>query len=113
MRAYEGLFIFDESVSEEDLGQILERIDGEMKNLSGGISGTERLGRYSFARPTKKRAAGRYVRVTFELDELKMGELLARCKLNPDVFRVQIVRHDSLPEPQAVVEEAETSGVAE
>jgi len=113
VRTYEGLFIFDESVSDEDLGQILERIDGEMKNLGGGISGTERLGRYPFARLMKKRAAGQYARVTFELDELKMGDLLGRCKLNPDVFRVQIVRHDSLPEPEAVVEEAETSGVAE
>lgn len=113
MRTYEGLFILSESASDEDLDKILERIGEELKDLGGSVSGSERLGRYLFARPMKKHAAGQYVRVVFDLDEMKIGDLLGRCKLNADIFRVQVVRRDSMPEKQAAVAEVETSGVAE
>ena len=91
-KKYEGLFIFSDSLHDEELQKILERVRGEIVKLDGNVQGTQMLGRRSFSRPMKKKESGQYVRIDFTLEKPEnMQALLARLKLNEDVFRAQIV----------------------
>ncbi len=95
MNTYEGLFIFDDKLKDEELTQAQERALAEIERQGGSVLGAKRLGRRSFARPMAKRDAGIYVRAIFNLDAEKVTPLLARYKLSEDLFRVQITRGDS------------------
>ena len=59
--------------------------------LGGNVVAQDRLGRRGFARPLAKRDSGVYVKVRFELDPQKVGELVNRYRLVEEVFRVQIL----------------------
>lgn len=89
---YEGLVIFPESMQETDLDQAIGKVTGEVERLGGRMLGVERIGRKTFARPMRKREAGNYIRVGFELAPDKMADLNARYRLNEEIFRSQFVR---------------------
>ena len=95
MNTYEGLFIFADTLKEEELKVILDRTVATIEKQGGSVLGTKKLGRRNFARPMSKRESGVYVRTVFNLDPTKVTPLLARYKLDEDVFRVQITRGDS------------------
>lgn len=94
MNTYEGLFIFADTMKDEELAEALERVTAEIGRQGGSVLGTKKLGRRSFARPMKKRDAGIYLRMVFSLAPNKVTPLQARFKLSEDVFRVQITRGD-------------------
>ncbi|MBT3193390.1 MAG: 30S ribosomal protein S6 [Verrucomicrobia bacterium] len=94
MNTYEGLFIFADTLKDEELVEALERVTGEITRQGGEVLGSKKLGRRSFARPMSKRDAGIYLRMVFSLDAGKITPLQARFKLSDDVFRVQITCGD-------------------
>lgn len=94
MKTYEALFIFCGQHKDVELDTLVEKAKDEIVKLGGDITGTQGIGKKTFARTMKKRDSGHYVRVGFFLDPLKIDALLARYKLNEDVFRVQITAAD-------------------
>jgi len=105
LKNYEALFIFDQSLDEDSVGAALTRVQEEISRQGGSVVDEKRLGRRAFARPMKKRDAGFYVRLTVQMDTAAIRPLLARLKLNEEVFRVQIVNQvvkaEPTPEPEA------------
>jgi small subunit ribosomal protein S6 len=99
---YEGLFIFPETLSEEELDQSIETVKEEFEKLGGSLESTTRLGKRSFARPMKKKNAGIYAIIMFRLDGSKINALKHRLKLGTNVFRAQFVKKDE----QEAVQEA-------
>ena len=95
MNTYEGLFIFDDKLKDDELKTTVDGALALIEKQGGSVLGYKKLGRRSFARPQKKREAGIYVRAVFNLDADKVSPLLAKYKLSEDVFRVQICRGDS------------------
>lgn len=94
LNTYEGLFIFADTLKDDELKAVQDRALAEVERQDGKVIGVKKIGRRTFARPMGKRTAGIYVRAVFELDGEKVSSLLARYKLNNDVFRVQITRGD-------------------
>ena len=94
MKAYDGMIIFPSSLKDDVLEGALERVRGEIEKLEGSVDDTTVLGERTFARPMKKRHSGRYVRMFFRLDPARIDGLLARLKLNEQVFRIQILVAD-------------------
>lgn len=94
MKAYEALFIFSPSLQDEALEKILERIRGEITKLKGVIHATQPTGERTFARPLKRKQSGLFVNMDFSVDPQAITPLLARFKLNEDIFRVRILRVD-------------------
>jgi ribosomal protein S6 len=94
LKTYEALFIFSSQHKEAELDKVVDKAKDEIVRLGGDITGTRVLGKKTFARPMKKRDTGNYIRVGFFLDASKIDALLARYKLNEDVFRVQITVAD-------------------
>jgi ribosomal protein S6 len=116
LNKYEGMLIFPESMKDNVLEEALGRVRGEIKKLDGEVESTTRLGKRAFARRMHKQEAGHYAILTFTLPEQNITPLLARCKLNEELLRVQIVRAEERPavEPRAkpAAAEGKAHGVA-
>lgn len=91
---YEGLFIFPETLEEEQLDQAIAAVKDELEKLGGTLETSTRLGKRSFARPLRKKKAGFYVVIMFRLDGGQIRALKHRLKLATNVFRAQFVCKD-------------------
>ncbi len=91
---YEGLFIFPEVLDDEQLDQAIEAVKVELEKLEGSVDSITRLGKRTFARPMKKKKAGIYVIIIFQIDGLKIDALKRRLKLGTNVFRAQFMKKD-------------------
>ncbi len=94
LNKYEGLFIFSDTLKDDELTEARDRAMAEVDRQGGKVLGVKKLGRRSFARAMNKKDSGIYVRAVFELDPEKVTPLLARYNLSEDVFRVQVTRGD-------------------
>jgi ribosomal protein S6 len=93
---YEGLFIFPETMSEDELDQAINAVKTELEKLDGSQESTTRLGKRSFARPMKKKRAGIYAIIMFRIDGGQIPAFKRRLKLSTKVFRAQFVKKDEL-----------------
>ena len=94
MKTYDALYIFVGVAKDDAVEANLEKALAELTRLGGNVIAKDSLGRRGFARPMKKRENGVYVKVRFELDPLKVDELVNRYHLVEEVFRVQILAVD-------------------
>jgi ribosomal protein S6 len=70
---------------------MLERIRGDIAKLNGTVVNSQVLGTRTFARTMQKRDAGLYVKMTISLDPKEVAAFKAKCRLNEDIFRVQVL----------------------
>ncbi len=115
MNTYGTIIIFPDSYKDEKLDQAIEGVSREIERCGGSMGDVARMGRRTFARPMKKKHSGVYVRVSMSMDASRIDELLARFKLNEDVFRVQVLKDErsAAPDEEAPEEPAATEPVAE
>ncbi len=93
---YEGLFIFPETLNEEELDQSIDSVKLELEKLDGSLESSTRLGRRSFARPMHKKKAGIYVVMIFRLAGNQIDALKHRLKLVTNVFRAQFTKKNEI-----------------
>lgn len=108
MNKYEAMIIFPEQLKDNVLEEAIGKIKAEIKKVGGEVDSATRLGKRTFARKLKKQDAGHYAVLLMKLPGDQVAPLLARFKLNEEVFRIQIVR---APE-NAVVATATAGGEA-
>lgn len=106
MKTYDALYIFVGISKDDALEASLERALAEVTRLGGNVIEKVSLGKRAFSRPMKKRENGVYVKVRFELDPLKVDELVNRYLLVEEVFRVQILAVDARREAKIAQERA-------
>ena len=94
MNTYEGLFIFGQTVQDDRVKELAALVTGEIQKLGGSVLQTRDMGRRSFARTMQKTESGFYFAVVFQIATDKIAALNARCKLQDELFRFQIVRLD-------------------
>lgn len=108
MNKYEAMFIFPESLKDTALEEAMGKAKAEIKKLGGEVDSTTRLGKRAFARKMKKQDAGHYAILSFSLAPEQVTPLLARYKLDEEVFRVQVVRATpATPAPAAKKEKGD------
>ena len=112
MNKYEAMFIFPESIKDSALEETLGTVKAEIKKLGGEVDSATRLGKRAFSRPMKKQEAGQYALVAFRAGGDIIPQLLARYKLDEDVFRVQIVRAPAKPPAPVKKREESDDGIA-
>ena len=111
MKKYDALYIFVNAAREDAVEPLLEKVSGDITRLGGNVLGSELLGKKTFARVMKKKDAGAYLRVRFELDPSKVAELRSRYALNDEIFRVQILAVDDRREAKIAQERAERAEI--
>ena len=106
MKKYDALYIFVGISKDDALEACLEKAVAEITKLGGSVLSSESLGKRSFSRRLSKRDSGVYVKVRFEIDPLKVKELVNRYRLVEEVFRVQILAVDERREAKLEGERA-------
>ena len=106
MKKYDGLYIFAGQAKDDILDAQIQKALAEVTRLGGTVLSQEVLGKRAFAHPMHKRENGVYVKVRFELDPLKVDELVNRYHLFEEVFRVQILAVDARREEKIAAERA-------
>lgn len=106
MKKYDALYIFVGVSKDDVLEANLEKALSEVTRLGGNIIAKDSLGKRAFARSMKKRDSGVYVKVRFEIDPLKIKELVNRYRLVEEVFRVQFLAVDERREAKIASERA-------
>lgn len=104
MTLYEGLFIFPETLDEEQLDQSIAGVKNELERLGGTMESSTRIGKRSFARPLRKKKAGYYVVILFRIDGGQIDAFKKRLKLTTDVFRAQFLKAEETALSGAVKE---------
>lgn len=91
MNKYEAMIIFRESLKDTEWDEAVDAVRADIEKLGGSLTSCTRLGKREFARTMKKQTAGHYALLAIQLDGAAVSPLLARLKLNEQVFRVQVV----------------------
>lgn len=100
MNKYKAMFIFLESLKEDGLKATLAKIQKDIEEFGGTVNEIRELGRKQFARPLKKKNAGNYIEMFFDMDPSKLKDFDRRCKLNDDIFRVMVTKFVELKKPK-------------
>jgi len=103
VKKYDAMYIFADTVKDDSLDKLVEKMRGEITRLSGTVLNAEMVGKRTFARVMQKRDHGTYVRIRFAIDGSQLATLRERYHLIEDLFRVQILAVDERRE--AVVAE--------
>ena len=101
LNKYQAMLIFVGCTKEDVLGKFIGKVQEEIEKYKGKVTNTNVIGKRMFARPMNKHDGGVYAKLDLDLDPSTVDDLLARFKLNEDVFRVQITR---VAEPKVVAE---------
>lgn len=89
-KTYEAVVILPETLADDQINKVLKGFEKEVKALKGDCSSASRMGRKLFARPLNNMTAGEYVLYNITIEGTKVQSLIDRCKLNEDLFRVQM-----------------------
>ena len=97
-RQYEVVYIFDSSLEEEQVNEILERFHKllECAEYPEPITGLSHWGKRTLAYPIKNKELGYYVVAQFETDASLLDEFERVVKLEESVVRHLIVINEGL-----------------
>lgn len=114
MNLYEGMFVFPDTIREEDVDEAAARVRAEIEKLGGAIESLTRIGQRAFARALRKRRSGHYAVCRFRLAGEALPELRRRLKLAGEVFRMQVLRvRTGNPEPAPGTEPAPSDAIVQ
>ena len=111
MKKYDALYIFVGTLRDDAVEASLEKALAEVTRLGGNVLEKVSLGKRAFSRPIRKRESGVYVKVRFEIDPLKVDELVNRYHLVEEVFRVQILAVNDRREVRIAQERTERAEI--
>ena len=89
---YEGLFIINSDLAEDDRDKVIEEIEKGIVFAKGKVIDVDRIGKKKFAYKIKKRIEGVYVNIKFEAPSEGITMLNKKLKLEDNIFRIFILR---------------------
>lgn len=92
MRDYELMFIISPRVSEEETGNVTDRVKQFIANAGGEVTKAEQLGLRRLAYPIRDSREGFYVVLNFRMAPKATTELERNLKLTEDIIRYLLVR---------------------
>lgn len=86
-QTYEGLFILNTAGKEENVREMIEKLEKDIQKAGGKPLKVERMEKRPFARVARKLDAGYYVNIVFEMVPDQLAAFRSKLKLDEDVFR--------------------------
>jgi len=99
MKKYDALFILDIQGREENVNDMIEEIEKEIKGASGKVIGTKKMDRRKFESVAGHLDSGYYLGVDFEMAPDKLEALRSKLSLNSKIYR-QFYLRTALNAPQ-------------
>lgn len=94
MKKYEAIVILDDRKVEANGATLVKTIEEVIAELGGSNGTSECMGRKQFAYPIKKKNAGTYWDLIFDMDEAGVAKLLDRYSLVPEVLRLVVFAYE-------------------
>lgn len=91
MKLYEGMFILDPRLNDDELKKLLSEIEGEIKNLKGEILETKSLGKKRLAYQINKQIDGYYISIYFKIETSGIDKLNQKYRLKETIFRSLLI----------------------
>ena len=91
MKLYEGMFILDPHLKDEELKSLISEIEDEIKKLKGTILESRNLGKKRMAYAINKQPDGYYLILYFNLDSLALDTLNQKLRIKERLFRSLIL----------------------
>ncbi|MBI4314249.1 MAG: 30S ribosomal protein S6 [Candidatus Omnitrophica bacterium] len=101
---YEGLFVLDPNLSEQELAKIQGQIAEQITKLGGTIERQQSWGKRRLAYRVKHRRDGYYQFMLFQIKTAAISPLEVWCSLNDQILRRLVVRSTGAPAPVQLVE---------
>ena len=92
MENYEGLFIINPQITEEDVKNVYKAISDSVTKNSGSIKKEDVWGKRQLAYPIKKVKEGYYYKLDFTAPTAAIIKLEEAYRLNADILRTMITR---------------------
>jgi len=92
MNNYEGIFIINPGIKEEDVKNVFKAICDMVTKNGGSVKKEEPWGKRQLAYPISKFKEAYYYKLDFESPSDCVAKVEAACKLNADVVRAMITR---------------------
>lgn len=92
MNTYEGMFIINPQLSDEDTEKVIETIQEEIKKSKGEIANIERIGKQHLSYPIKKFQDGYYLLLSFQGEGDFISKIKAKYKINNNILRILILK---------------------
>ncbi|WDN90819.1 small subunit ribosomal protein S6 [Desulfosarcina sp. BuS5] len=113
MRRYETMIISDPDLSDEDRGQLFERITDPIAHGDGFLVFLDEWGDKKLAYDVKKKSRGFYVRIDYCGNGELVNEIERYCRINDNVLKYMTVLLDKDVDVDAVQEEIKNRKAAE
>jgi ribosomal protein S6 len=94
-RRYEALLVLNAQGKEESVREIIERLESEFQKEGAQMEQVQKMDKRQFSYVAGPLDAGYYVNFVFNADPAVIAKLLAKFKLDPEVYRQN---YERLPE---------------
>lgn len=95
MRKYELVTVLRPDIGDDEVQQVLERLQDAVRNRGGQVEQVEHWGRRKLAYPIKRYLEGNYVLSHIQLEPEQTQELERSLLLSEDVIRHLLVKLDA------------------
>jgi small subunit ribosomal protein S6 len=92
---YELVYIVNPGVMEEELPNVLDKVDDIVKKSGGNIAETNQWGRRKLAYPIKRFNEGNYILTKFESEPTSVRNIESGLKLSDEILRYLIVKESA------------------
>ncbi|MFC1807359.1 30S ribosomal protein S6 [Candidatus Omnitrophota bacterium] len=90
MKNYKGLFLLRPDLEQEELSDLYQKIQDNIKKYKGEVEGVEEWGKKSLAFKIGKYREGIYYLLSFKMNSLDVVHLNTDIKLNDLIMRAMI-----------------------
>ncbi len=91
MKLYEGMYILDPLLKEDELKALISEIEEEIKKQKGEILETRNVGKKRLAYSINKQPDGYYLVIYFKIDPPKIDNLTQKYRLKERLFRTMLL----------------------
>ncbi len=96
MRNYEGVFIINPELSNDNSKSVVTQIQELVSKNGGRVDGIQEWGKKRLAYKIKKKQEGNYVIMNFQMDSKHAQKLDQSLRLNDHLLRFLLVNKDAL-----------------
>lgn len=103
MNNYEGMFIINPQISDDEIGKVVSSIQDEITKNGGEILQVQAIGKQHLAYPIKRAKEGYYILLNFSGDGRLIPKILPKYRINENIIRNLIIKKRSAvvkPQPQ-------------
>ncbi|MCK4946833.1 MAG: 30S ribosomal protein S6 [Candidatus Aureabacteria bacterium] len=92
MSLYEGMFIIDGKIADDDVQKATSQIEEQISSNNGKVIENKSIGRRQLAYEIKGCTEGTYVLIDFELNGVALKPIQEKLKLDQEILRSLILK---------------------